>query len=187
MSQRFSREAGRFRGPAAEKSNHQGMGLCSRLISLLKSSGLFRIVAREAPQFTPATGHSASGNGSGASEDEATSVAEVEFGSFPGRVCLSPTIRSEILEVIPLDCVRRRLDGLDRLIRPPHQADSPAGFGFAFDCGSALPFGRTFSSSISLRSIVPNASVPLRFSTGRTWKRPSRSTSPEAARTWRRG
>jgi len=34
MSQRFSREAGRFRGPAAEKLNRQGMGLCSRLISL---------------------------------------------------------------------------------------------------------------------------------------------------------
>lgn len=67
MSQRFSREAGRFRGPAAEKSNRQGMRLGSRSISLLKSSGRFRIVLREAPQFTPATDHSASGNGSGAS------------------------------------------------------------------------------------------------------------------------
>ena len=38
------------------------MKIRSRSISLLKSSGLFRIVTREAPQFTPASTHSSSGN-----------------------------------------------------------------------------------------------------------------------------
>jgi hypothetical protein len=46
---------------------------------------------------------------------------------FPGRVCLGPTIGSELLEVVPPDCMRRDFDRFHRLIRPPRSA----GYGFA--------------------------------------------------------
>lgn len=62
-SQRFSRERSSFSGPAGGRLSRQGMGLRSRLIPFLKSSGLFRIAVRTARQFTPATIDSSSVNG----------------------------------------------------------------------------------------------------------------------------
>ncbi len=83
-------------------------------MSLLRSSGLFWIAAQEVTQLTPACAHSSSGNGSGASRTRRR--PSPSLGAInPCRFCLRHQIRSEILEVVSPNRVRRKLDGLHLL------------------------------------------------------------------------
>jgi hypothetical protein len=48
-------------------------------------------------------------------EDEAASVAQIEFGGSPRGIDFRPSIRSELLEIVPPDGVRRRFNRLHRV------------------------------------------------------------------------
>ena len=54
-------------------------------------------------------------------------------------------------------CVFLNIIDLTWLFERSGPAASPCGASLRVDCGFALPYGRTFGSSISLRSVVQNA------------------------------